>query len=444
MIQGNPAPRQARWSNGMGKMLGIVALACGVFLLLATVPATAARESVERIAAIVNKTVITESELDARTAIARENFVHQNIAVPEDSVLRHQVLERMVTETLQNEIAAQQGLKIDDVELERAIGKIADQNHMTEDQLKAEVGKEGLTFDRFREQIRAEILYQHLRERQADSRVNVTDAEVNDFIKQHPDNEPSEFHLQHILVEVPDGATDVQKQASQKKAEAALAAIKGGKDFAAVAAQYSEASDALEGGDLGWRTAARLPDLFVNAANALKAGDVSAILSGGNGFHIIKLLESKGTQTSNMVVRTHVRHILIKTNEVVSEEDARARLEPVAERLKHGENFADLARVYSEDTSASKGGDLGWINPGDTVPEFERAMDALQPGQISEPVRSPFGWHLIQVLERKTEDLGPERRRMQARMELRTRRGDELYEEWLRDLRNTAYVDVRE
>jgi peptidyl-prolyl cis-trans isomerase SurA len=251
-----------------------------------------------------------------------------------------------------------------------------------------------------------------------------------------------EYNLGHILVRVPEQANPEQIQQRQARAEEALAQLKQGSDFGQVAATYSDAPEGLKGGVLGWREASRLPGLFLEAVKGLRVGELSAVLRSPNGFHILKLLDQRGAAPV-IVQQTHARHILIRTNEIISEAEARNRLLGLRERIVNGENFAELARLQSQDASASKGGDLGWISPGDTVPDFERAMDQLQPNQISQPVKTEFGWHLIQVLARRDEDMSKERLRLTARQALRARKSDEAYQEWLRQLRDKAYVDYR-
>jgi len=243
-------------------------------------------------------------------------------------------------------------------------------------------------------------------------------------------------------VRVPEQASPEQIKQRQARAEEALAQIKQGADFGQVAATFSDAPEGLKGGLLGWREASRLPTLFLEAVKGMRVGDVSPILRSPNGFHILKLVDQRGAAPV-IVQQTHARHILIRTNEVVSETEARNRLLQLRERIVNGESFADLARLQSQDASASKGGDLGWISPGDTVPEFERAMNQLQVNQVSEPIKTEFGWHLIQVLGRRDEDMSKERLRLAARQALRARKSDEAYQEWLRQLRDKAYVEYR-
>jgi peptidyl-prolyl cis-trans isomerase SurA len=284
-----------------------------------------------------------------------------------------------------------------------------------------------------------------LREREVDNRISVSDGEVENYLSSRSEAQGggNEFNLAHILIRVPEQASPEALQKFKARAQQALEEVRSGKDFRQVAASYSDAADALQGGVLGWRPAGQLPALFVEALEALKTGEASPVLRSPNGFHILKLLDKRGKDTPLVVQQTHARHILIKVNEVMSEQDAKNRLLQIKERLDNAADFAELARLHSEDGSASRGGDLNWLSPGDTVPEFEQAMNALKPGALSEPVRSPFGWHLIQVLERRNEDVSKERKRLQARQEIRARKADESYQEWLRQLRDRAYVEYR-
>jgi len=276
----------------------------------------------------------------------------------------------------------------------------------------------------------------------------VSDSEIDLFLEQNKEgalNSKVEYNLAHILVRLPDQASPEQIEAARARAEKARAEALAGGDFAKLAASYSDGPDALKGGALGWRSADRLPELFSEALKTMKPGDVSDLLRSPAGFHLLKLVDRResGGADGQPIKQTHVRHILIRTNEAVSEADARRRLEDLRERIvRGGADFAELARLHSEDGTAARGGDLGWVYPGDTVPDFERAMDALKPGEISEPVKTPFGWHLIQVLERRTAGVSAERRRLVARQALRERKADEAYQEWLRQLRDQTYVEL--
>jgi peptidyl-prolyl cis-trans isomerase SurA len=422
-------------------------LACAFILGVSAASAQAPRKiiTIDRIVAVINTEVITRNALEERTTFALRQLRQQGTPPPARAVLEKQLLERLITDRVQLDVAKQTGLSVDDVELERAIGRIAEENKLSFPQLRAAIEKDGIPFDRFREDIRNEIILARLREREVSNKIVVTESEIDNFIntQQAQVGGNDEYNLSHILVVVPEQASPEQIQLRQARAEQALAQLRGGGDFRQVAATFSEAPDALQGGGMGWRESSRLPTIFVDALKVMRVGETSALLRSANGFHILRLNDQRGSQTPIIVQQTHARHILIKTNELISENDARSRLTNLKERLDNKADFAELARVHSEDTSASRGGDLGWISPGDTVPEFERAMTALKPGEISAPVRSPFGWHLIQVLERRNEDMSKERLRLTARQALRERKSDEAYQEWVRQLRDQAFIDIR-
>jgi peptidyl-prolyl cis-trans isomerase SurA len=278
-----------------------------------------------------------------------------------------------------------------------------------------------------------------------DNRIVVTESEIDNFIstQQTQADRGAEYNLSHILVTVPENASPEQIQARRARAEQALEQLKSGTDFRQVAASFSDAPDALQGGAMGWRDSARLPALFLDGVRTLQPGSVSPLLRSANGFHILKLNDRRGSTAPVVVTQTHARHILVRTNELVPEAEARRRLVSIRERLENKADFAQLARQFSEDPSNAKGGDLGWLSPGDTVPEFERAMNALQPGEFSEPVQTPFGWHLIQVLGRRNEDMSRERIRVEARRALQARKSDEAYQEWVRQQRDLAFIEYR-
>jgi peptidyl-prolyl cis-trans isomerase SurA len=421
--------------------------ACAFFLGVSAVSAQKPRQiiAIDRIVAVINNEVITRNALEERTIFALRQLRQQGTPPPARAVLEKQLLERLITDRVQLDVAKQTGLSVDDVELERAIGRIAEENKLSLPLLRAAIEKDGIPFDRFREDIRNEIILARLREREVSNKIVVTDSEIDNFIntQQTQTSGNDEYKLSHILVVVPEQASPEQIQLRQARAEQALAQLKGGADFRQVAATFSEAPDALQGGSMDWRESSRLPTIFVEALKTMRVGETSALLRSANGFHILRLNDQRGSQSPIIVQQTRARHILIKTNELISENDARSRLITLKERLDNKADFAELARVHSEDTSASRGGDLGWISPGDTVPEFERAMSALKPGEISAPVRSPFGWHLIQVQERRNEDMSKERLRLMARQALRARKSDEAYQEWVRQLRDQAFIDIR-
>lgn len=401
--------------------------------------------ALDRIIAIVNDDVITKQELDDRVALARKELRDQNTPEPPAEVLARQTLERMIYMRVQLQYAKETGLRVDDAALDAAINRIAEGNKMRVEQLRDTLEKDGMRFAQFREDIRDEIAVSRLREREVDNKIIITDSEVDSLLasSQGPGATPEEYNLLHILVRVPEQASPEQLQARRARAEQALGQIKAGTDFRQVAASFSDAPDAVQGGAMGWREFAQLPTLFAQAAKVLKAGEVSTILSSPNGFHILRLLDRRTQGAPLMVSQTHARHILIKTSELVSEADARDRVIKLKERLDNNADFAELARLQSEDASASRGGDLGWLSPGDTVPEFENAMNALKAGEISAPVRTPFGWHLVQALERRNQDMSQEQQRLRARQALRVQKSDEAYQEWVRQLHDKAFVQYR-
>ena len=303
--------------------------------------------------------------------------------------------------------------------------------------------KDGVAWNKFREEIRQEMTFSRLREREVESRLVVSDSEVDNYLDSaaHANSSQSVL-LAHIILRVPEQADSAKVAGIRSRAEQALQQVRGGEDFGRVAASYSDAPDGLTGGVIDWRPVDRLPGPYIEAVRNLKPGEISPLIRTSAGFHIVKLVDRRGgDQELKSLKQTRARHILIKVNEVVSDAEARRKLESLKERLDNGADFAELARVNSTDLSAPKGGDLGWLYEGDTVPEFERAMNALKVGEISAPVRSPFGWHLIQVQERRTEDASPERRRQVARQALRERKSDEAYQDWLSQLRDRAYVE---
>ena len=399
---------------------------------------------VGRIVAVINNEVITQFELNDRMRIVMQQLQKRGTPLPPQEVLEKQMLERIITDRVQLQFAKETGIRVDDLQLDKTLQRIAQENNMTVEAFRGALEKDGVSFAKFREEIRDEIILGRLREREVENRITVSEGEVEGFLSTRAAQSggEDEFNLAHILVRVPEQASPEQIQGKRAHAEKALAELKK-TDFAQVAASYSDAPDALQGGVLGWRAASRLPALFLETVNGLKPGETSAVLRSPNGFHILKLLDKRSKGGALIVQKTHARHILIKTSEIASETDAKNRMVQLKERLDNGANFAELARLHSEDGSASKGGDLGWLSPGETVPEFERAMDALKPGETGVPVKSPFGWHLIQVLERRSEDVSKERQALMARQEIRARKADEAYESWLRQLRDQAFVEYR-
>lgn len=420
-----------------------------ILLLLAAAAQAAPRDPVvqlDRIVAVVDREVITYGELQDRIRIVLSQLEKQGTARPPQEALEKQVLERIINDRLQLQLAAQTGLRVDDSQLDRTIERIAEQNRLSVSQFREALEADGISYRKFREDIRNEIILARLREREVDNRIVVTEAEIDNLLTTRASRpaEPDEFDLSHILIRTPEEADPDTLQRLERKARDVLARLEAGENFAEVSARYSDAPNALEGGNLGWKKLDQLPGLFADAVQPLQAGQISPILRSPNGFHLLRVDARRGGSSPLMVQQTRVQHILIKLNEVVSEDDAKYRLNDLRERLVHGgASFAELARLHSEDGSAASGGMLGWVNPGDTVPEFEKAMNELQPGEISQPVRTPFGFHLIQVVERRTQDMSKEAARLKARQEIRARKSEEAFEDWLRELRDRAYVEYR-
>jgi peptidyl-prolyl cis-trans isomerase SurA len=407
-------------------------------------PAHAAVQPLDHIVAIVNDEVITRQELAKRYDEVVRSLSQQNTPLPPRDALEKQLLERMVTELALQQHARTTGVRVDPAQIERALQRIAAQNKLDMAGLQAALEKNGQNLDSMRNTIRNELLIARARERDVDNRISVSDAEIEGYLQtQVQQGVETEYNFAHILVTVPESASPEQIQERRARAEGILAQLAAGADFAQLSASHSDAPNALQGGAFGWRASGKIPALFADALKPLQPGQVSPLLKSSNGFHILKLIDKRGLDTTLSVTQTHARHILIKTNELTSEEDARTRLLQLKERIDNGVKFDELARLHSEDASASKGGDLGWINPGDTVPDFEKAMNALQPGEVSGPIQSPFGWHLIQVLERRDQDVTQERQKLLARQAIRERKAEEAFQDWVRQIRDSAYVELR-
>lgn len=403
----------------------------------------------DRIVAIVNNEAITSRELSLRVAIVGRQLKRQNIEMPPDDVLSRQVLERLVSNIAQLQLARDVGVGVDEVTLDRAILGLAEQNKVSATQLRERVERDGVAWSQFREDIRQEIVSTRLREREVDAKIYVSESDIDAFLLEQTGADPSqqEFNLAQILLRVAPGATPEQVTAQRLRGEEIVKQLAKGVEFNRLAASFSDAPDALSGGSLGWRTADRIPQIFLDAVTDLKSGEVSKLVRSPNGFHIVRLLDRRGVQAGSggpAVLQTKVRHILLRINDVTPENEAIRRLLDIKQRAEaKTADFGEMARQFSADSSAAKLGDLGWIYQGDTVPEFERAMNALAPSQISEPVRSQFGMHLIQVLERRNDEASPERRRASARQAIREQRSEEAYIDWLRQLRDRTFVEYK-
>ena len=431
--------------SAMKKLISQLAilLCCTLALSVSAAPRDEPVEA-DRIVAVVGSDVITYYELQARLATVLKQLQKQGTPLPPQDVLERQMLERMIMEKAQLNYARDGGMKVDDVQLDQAINRIAANNKLSLPQFRQVLEKDGVPYAKFREEIRNEMVMTRLREREVDNKLVVSDGEIDNYLaEQKAGGTNEEYQLAHILLRAPESATPEQLQKLRLRGEQALNRARSGENFAELSAAFSDAPDALQGGNLGWRPSNRLPGLYAEAAARLRDGEVSPLLRSSAGFHIVKLIGKRGSSDTVSIQQTLVRHILIRVNEVVSEREARHKLQIVRERIQNGADFAEQARLYSQDGSAAKGGELGWMNPGDTVPEFEQPMNALKPGELSEVVQSPFGMHLIQVMERRERDVSVERQRGAARQALRERKLDEAYQDWLRQLRDRTYVENR-
>lgn len=399
--------------------------------------------AVDRIVAVVNKSAITESDLQKRIKETVMELEARKVTPPAPDVLSRQVLEQMITEEVQVQYATSNGLRVSDGDLQQTLERLASQNKLTLNAMKAQLAKEGVTFDGFREQIRRQILLSRLKEREIESRVTVTDTEVEQVLKSEQTANRSEYRLANILVSVPERADAKQIDALAQKAQKALAELDAGQPFAKVAAAYSDAPNGLKGGDLGWRPASSLPLDFTKLLETLKPGAHTGVIRSQQGFFIFQLQEKRSGDAPLMVEQYHVRHLLVRTNEAVSEADAKTRILQIRDRIERGASFEETAKLYSEDASNTRGGDLGWVNLGDTVPAFEQAMTSLPLNALSEPVRSPFGWHLIKVEGKRTQDVAQDREKLLVKQQIRARKIDEAYLDWVRQLRDSAFVDDR-
>ena len=425
----------------------LLLLFCYVGLVSAQVAKHPASEPLpaDRIAAVVNDVVITLNELRTRLDLASEQLKKQGTPLPARDAFEKQMLERLVMDKVQLQRAREIGLRIDDGQLEQALQRIAANNKMSLTQFRNALQKDGIAFVKFREDIREEMTIARLRDREVESKIVISEGEIDNYLSAElaKGGTADEYEVAHILLRSPESASPEQIQSLKLKAEQVFDRLKKGEDFAQLAAAYSDAPDGMKGGNLGKRSLDRLPAIFSEAVVKLNDGEVAPLLRSANGFHIVKLLSKSGGAILQPVQQTHARHILIKVNEIVSETDATHKLNDLLDRMKNGAKFDELAKLFSQDGSASKGGDLGWVYPGVTVPEFERAMDQLQPGEVSQPIQTPFGFHLIEVLERRVQAASEDRQRDMARNILRERKMDEAYQDWLRQARDSAYVELR-
>ena len=414
-------------------------------------PASSSSKLIDSIAVVVNDEVITRNEIAARTRTIEARMKASNAPIPDAADLQRQVTEAMIVERAQQQLAKEMGIKTDDQQLDRAIVRIAEGQKMSVADLRKQMEKEGMPFPTFREEIRNEITMQRLREHEVDAKIQISDAEVDTYLsaEQQAAADRVEVNISQILVRIPENATPEQTAARKARADEVSRQLRTGADFAKMAATYSDAPDALKGGEVGWRDPNRLPPLFAEQLVKMSPGQITPVIRSATGFHLLKLVDKRNAAAAApeaaVQQQTHARHILLKVTPTMTAAEAKHKLADFKERLDNKTaKFEDLARTQSNDGTAAKGGDLGWLYPGDSVPEFETAMNALKPGEISAPVETPFGWHLIEVLERKSDDATKERQRNAARNVIRERKMQEAAEDWARQVRDRAYVEFRE
>jgi peptidyl-prolyl cis-trans isomerase SurA len=400
---------------------------------------------IDRIVAVVNDDVIVYSEMQARLQTVVEQLENAGVPAPPKDVLEKQVLEQLILDRLQMQIGALTGIRVDDEALNRQIADIARQNNLSLREFRDILARDGYNFAAFREEIRSELIKSRVQQRQVQDRVQVTDRDIDNYLatrEKQGGNNP-EYRVGHILIAVPDGASPEQLAEAKDEAEDIVALLNAGANFGRTAAAQSDGRQALEGGDLGWRRAEELPTLFESVVPKLDKGEISEVVRSSSGFHIIKLIDIRGAER-HVISQTHARHILIKTTEIISSKQARSRLTVLRSRIAGGADFNELARANSGDAgSAVKGGDLGWLSPGDTIPPFETAMDALSTDEISQPFETQFGWHIVQVLGRRDRDSTEEVKRAKASEALRKRKVDEELQTWFRQIRDEAYIEYR-
>jgi len=403
-------------------------------------------ETLDQIVAIVDEDVVTRSELDMEiNRIKVQLRARGSTQLPPPDVLEQQVLDRVIMKKLELAAAKRAGINVGEDIVAQAVSNIARQAGLTLSEFRQALNQEGISFQSYRDGIRQQIIIQRLLQKEVTQRIRVTDQEVKSFLARKADGGSgrSEYQLRHILIATPEGASPEELKRAKEKAQRLVQELRNGLDFATAAVAESDSQQALSGGDLGWRRTDQLPTLFIEQVANMKKGEISDPIRSGSGYNIIQVEDFKGGER-HVINQTRVRHILVKTNEVTSDEDARTRLEQLRQRILGGDDFADLARANSEDTaSAIKGGDLGWVTPGDLLPRFEEEMNGLSIDQVSEPFRTEFGWHIMQVLDRRSHDSTEEVKKTEARDKIRKRKFEEESELYLRRLRDEAYIEKK-
>ena len=417
-------------------------LLCLVFFSLSWVGIA---QPLDKVVAIVNDNVITASELNAQMDVLRKQLEAKNMQLPPENVLRKQVLQHLIDVDLELQLAKNNDISIDSTELDESIAKIAADNHLSLTQLREELAKQGMSWDVYRENIRKEMVISRIQQRSVGKDIVVSSQQVDDYLKTAQHNEKSQqlFHVANIVIPLPEEPTTAQLSKAREKARALLKKIKQGDDFSTLAIAQSSGEYALEGGDLGERHLAELPEVFANQVIQMQVGEVAGPIRTGNGLQLIKLIAVNENTEHHEVTKTHVRHILLKQDANTTEAEAEKQVNNLYQQLKSGKDFALMAKQYSLDAaSAVKGGDLGWVVSDELVPPFAEAMNALPLHTVSKPVKSPFGWHLIEVLDRKTEDDSEGYKRQQVRQLLQQRKFTEAVQNWQQHMRTDSYINI--
>lgn len=401
---------------------------------------------IDRISAVVDDDIIMETELLERVDTIKSQMRERNTPIPPEDKLKEQVLERMIVESIELQMADRAGIRIDDNATNETIKNIARQNNMTADEFREALASEGVSYRVLREQIQREMVINQLRQRRVANRIQISEQDITNFLNSElgKTNLAPDYRLGHILIPISQDASSSTKEAAADLADLVYRKLVQGADFAETAVYYSSGQQALEGGDLGWRKAAQLPTMFSDKVLDMTKGDVSEPIRSASGYHIIKVLDVKGG-TEHIVAQTKVKHILIKPNEIRSPEDAKSLIDDIRERIiTEKDSFDAMAKTYSDDPgSALEGGELGWVNPGMMVPEFEQMMSSTEPGSLSAPFTTQYGWHILKVEERRNQDMSEEFRKNRARTMIQRRKFDEELSTWLRELRQNAYVEIR-
>ncbi|MGI4721491.1 MAG: peptidylprolyl isomerase [Janthinobacterium lividum] len=416
-------------------------------------PASSSAKVIDSIHVVVNDEVITKNEVRNRLAQTVQNLKTRNVQLPDQATLERQVVESMIVERAQIQLAKEMGVRVNDRELDATIGRIAENQKMSVQDMRNQMEKEGMTFAQFREDIRNEIMLSRLREHEVDSKIQISEAEIDTYLaaSKAAAADRVEMNLAQILVAVPENASPEQIAARRARAEEVARQLRTGADFSKMAATYSDAPDALKGGDIGWRDPDRLPPVFATELRKLKPGQVTPIIKTNVGFHLLRMADQRSLAAAaqagqEVIQQTRASHILMKPTPAMTADEVKKKLAELKQKIvSKSATFEDLARQFSQEpNSAAKGGDLGWLAPGDAGPEFDQALSSLKPGEVSDVIESPFGFHLIRVTERKSEDVTQQKERGVARQVLHERKMQEAMEDWMRQVRDRAYVEFRE